>query len=136
LATIVLTPLYWQQASSELALADPVLSGLVERFAGMALVSRADPFLTLLRSIVGQQISVKAADTVWARLQLVVPEITPASILGCPIDGLRGCGLSARKVEYAVGGEKTHCQYHARIMTAKAKYEAAKSVLEKKMAKA
>lgn len=42
----------------------------------------------------------------------------------------------AGKVEFAVGGEKTHCQYHARIMTAKAKYEAAKSVLEKKMAKA
>ena len=42
----------------------------------------------------------------------------------------------AGKVEFAVGGEKTHCQYHARIMTAKAKFEAAKSVLEKKMAKA
>ncbi|MCM8613726.1 DNA-3-methyladenine glycosylase [Accumulibacter sp.] len=102
LAVIVLTPPYWQQASSELALADPVLGGLVERFAGMALVSRADPFLTLLRSIVGQQISVKAADTVWARLQVAVPDITPDSILGCPVEGLRGCGLSARKVEYAV----------------------------------
>ena len=101
-ATTELRPLYWQQASDELASADRVLAGLIERFAGMALVSRADPFLTLLRSIVGQQISVKAADSVWLRLQAAVPDITPASILGSPVDGLRGCGLSARKVEYVV----------------------------------
>ena len=98
----MLTPLYWQQASAELALADPVLGSLVERFAGMALVSRGDPFVTLLRSIVGQQISVKAADSVWARLQAAVPELTPESVLASTRDGLRGCGLSARKAEYVI----------------------------------
>ncbi len=98
----MLTPLYWQQASAELALADPVLGSLVERFAGMALVSRGDPFVTLLRSIVGQQISVKAADSVWARLQAAVPKLTPERVLGSTRDGLRGCGLSARKAEYVV----------------------------------
>jgi DNA-3-methyladenine glycosylase II len=98
----VLTPLYWQQASAELALADPVLASLIERFAGVALVSRGDPFVTLLRSIVGQQISVKAADSVWARLQAAVPELTPDGVLGSTGDGLRGCGLSARKAEYVI----------------------------------
>ncbi|MBL8391309.1 MAG: DNA-3-methyladenine glycosylase 2 family protein [Candidatus Accumulibacter sp.] len=68
----------------------------------MALVSRGDPFVTLLRSIVGQQISVKAADSVWERLQVAVPEITPANVLGSTRDGLRGCGLSARKAEYVI----------------------------------
>ncbi|EXI75040.1 MAG TPA: DNA-3-methyladenine glycosylase [Candidatus Accumulibacter phosphatis] len=97
-----MTPGYWQQASGDLALADPVLGSLVERFAGMALVSRGDPFVTLLRSIVGQQISVKAADSIWRRLQVVVAEITPASVLACEHASLRGCGLSARKVEYLV----------------------------------
>lgn len=98
----MLTPLYWQQASAELALADPVLASLIERFAGVALVSRGDPFVTLLRSIVGQQISVKAADSVWARLQAAVPELTPDGVLGSTGDGLRGCGLSARKAEYVI----------------------------------
>jgi len=98
----VLTPLYWQQASAELALADPALASLIERFAGVALVSRGDPFVTLLRSIVGQQISVKAADSVWARLQAAVPELTPDGVLGSTGDGLRGCGLSARKAEYVI----------------------------------
>ncbi|MBN8453981.1 DNA-3-methyladenine glycosylase [Accumulibacter sp.] len=97
-----MTPLYWQQASAELALADPVLASLIERFAGVALVSRGDPFVTLLRSIVGQQISVKAADSVWARLQAAVPELTPDGVLGSTGDGLRGCGLSARKAEYVI----------------------------------
>jgi DNA-3-methyladenine glycosylase II len=95
-----MTPDDWQHASSELAQADPILADLVERFAGQALVSRGDPFVTLLRSIVGQQISVKAADTVWVRFLAILPAITPAGVLSLPADALRGCGLSARKVEY------------------------------------
>jgi len=55
-------PSYWQQAASDLAAADPRMGELVEHYAGLGLVSRGDPFATLARSIVGQQISVKAAD--------------------------------------------------------------------------
>ncbi|WP_300452249.1 DNA-3-methyladenine glycosylase [Accumulibacter sp.] len=95
-------PSYWQKASADLARADPVLSGLIERFAGTALVSRGEPFVTLLRSIVGQQISVKAADSVWARFLAALPLLTPAEILACEPAILRGCGLSARKVEYVI----------------------------------
>lgn len=93
-------PDYWQQASCELAQADPVMAGLVERFSGASLVSHGEPFVTLARSIVGQQISVKAADSVWSRLSGAVPEITPAVVLACDAATLRACGLSARKVEY------------------------------------
>ena len=95
-------PAYWQQASAELAQADPVLARLVEEYAGMSLVSRGEPFGTLVRSIVGQQISVKAADSVWARVAGLLPQMTPDRVLACDADMLRGCGLSARKVEYLV----------------------------------
>lgn len=97
-----MTPGYWQQASADLAEKDLVLAGLVERFAGAALVSRGDPFVTLLRSIVGQQISVKAADSVWARLTAELPEPTPAEVLSRDPQTLRGCGLSVRKAEYVL----------------------------------
>ncbi|MBL8414169.1 MAG: DNA-3-methyladenine glycosylase 2 family protein [Propionivibrio sp.] len=93
-------PDYWQQASSELAQGDPVMAGLVERFASASLVSRGDPFVTLARSIVGQQISVKAADSVWSRLIAALPVMAPDSVLASATDSLRACGLSARKAEY------------------------------------
>jgi DNA-3-methyladenine glycosylase II len=93
-------PTYWQQASAELAANDSVMAGFVEQFSDSALASRGDPFVTLARSIVGQQISVKAADSVWARFSAALPLITPAEILATAPEILRSCGLSVRKVEY------------------------------------
>lgn len=93
-------PSFWQQASSELAQADPVMAGFVARFGDSSLVSRGDPFVTLARSIVGQQISVKAADSVWARFCAALPVIEPREVLAAAPELLRSCGLSARKVEY------------------------------------
>ncbi len=95
-----MVPTYWQQASSELAQGDPVMADLVRRYSNMSLASRGDPFATLVRSIVGQQISVKAADSVWARLSAALAVVAPAEILAASTEALRGCGLSARKVEY------------------------------------
>ena len=91
---------YWPQASVALAQGDPVMAGLVERFSGASLVSHGDPFVTLARAIVGQQISVKAADSVWLRLATALPLLAPAQLLACDSQTLRACGLSARKVEY------------------------------------
>lgn len=93
-------PAYWQQASHELAAADPLLAEMVGRYAGTSLVTRGDPFVTLARSIVGQQISVKAADAVWGRVVARLPALTPAAVLATSVDDLRACGLSARKAEY------------------------------------
>ncbi|MFZ4537492.1 DNA-3-methyladenine glycosylase family protein [Propionivibrio sp.] len=95
-----MTPDYWQQASCELARIDPVMAGFVERYSGASLVSRGDPFATLVRSIIGQQISVKAADSVWLRLSAALPVMAPTAVLASEPGTLRGCGLSARKVEY------------------------------------
>ena len=93
-------PAYWTQAAAELSRLDAVMAELVERYAGLSLVSRGDPFGTLARSIVGQQISVKAADAVWGRFSMQVGEVSPQRVLSLGEAGLTGCGLSKRKIEY------------------------------------
>ncbi|NJA89945.1 DNA-3-methyladenine glycosylase 2 family protein [Rhodocyclus tenuis] len=93
-------PDYWHEASQRLAADDPVMAALVEEYADVSLASRGDPFATLARSIVGQQISVLAADSVWARLVAALPAITPTAVLSSEATALRACGLSARKIEY------------------------------------
>ena len=94
------TPDYWQQATSELAERDVVMRGLIERFRGLALASRGDAFSTLARSIVGQQISVKAAQSVWDRLSSRMMEMSPARVASARRPTLRSCGLSGQKADY------------------------------------
>ena len=95
-----MVPDYWQQAAAELSANDPVMAALVRQYTGLTLVSRGDAFATLARSIVGQQISVKAADSVWARVMACLPALTPAGVLARSAEELAACGLSRRKVEY------------------------------------
>ena len=93
-------PEYWELAKRELAERDPVLRGLVERFHGLAMGSRGDAFSTLARSIVGQQISVKAAQSVWDRLCTRLVKMEPAAMCACRMPALRACGLSGQKAGY------------------------------------
>lgn len=95
-----LKPDYWARAAAELAEADAVLAGIIARHPQVQLSSRGDAFATLARSIVGQQISVKAADAVWARVVASCPEFTPERVMRKRVTSLRACGLSERKVEY------------------------------------
>jgi DNA-3-methyladenine glycosylase II len=62
-------PPYWQEATSALAAADPIMARLITTYDGEMLQGRGDAFYTLARSIVGQQVSVKAADSIWAKLE-------------------------------------------------------------------
>ncbi|OGA21409.1 MAG: DNA-3-methyladenine glycosylase [Betaproteobacteria bacterium RIFCSPLOWO2_02_FULL_67_26] len=94
------TPEYWTQATRELAERDAVLRELVGRFQGLALGSRGDAFSTLARSIVGQQISVKAAQSVWDRLAGRLGAVTPESLARSRKPALRNCGLSGQKAGY------------------------------------
>ncbi|WP_312263970.1 DNA-3-methyladenine glycosylase 2 family protein [Rivihabitans pingtungensis] len=93
-------PAYWRDACAALA-ADPVMAQLMARYPEAQLSSRGEPFVTLVRAIVGQQISTRAADAVWARLLAAVPQLSPEALLAHAPDALRAVGLSARKVEYA-----------------------------------
>ncbi|MDH5537154.1 MAG: DNA-3-methyladenine glycosylase [Betaproteobacteria bacterium] len=95
-----MTPEYWSTAARELAARDIVLKKLIAQFAGLALGSRGDAFSTLARAIVGQQISVKAAQSVWDRIVAELAGISPGTILAVDAARLRACGLSARKAAY------------------------------------
>jgi DNA-3-methyladenine glycosylase II len=93
-------PTYWQQACAELAAADPVMAALIARYPDAVLANRGDPFQTLARAIVGQQISVKAADTVWTRFAEFAQQVTPEHIATLELAALAACGLLCRKAEY------------------------------------
>ena len=95
-------PAYWQDACKHLVKKDRVMKRLIPSFGKVCLQSRGDAFKTLARSVVGQQISVKAAQTVWDRFARLPDQVTPAQVLRLKIDDMRAAGLSARKVEYLV----------------------------------
>jgi len=99
---IGVTPDYWEEACKHLVKKDRVMKRLIPQFGDACLQSRGDPFITLARSIVGQQISVKAAQSVWDRFAVLPRKLTPANVLKLKVDDMRAAGLSARKVEYLV----------------------------------
>ena len=99
----LVTPDYWDDACKHLSRRDRVLRKLIAEHGEARLQSRGDAFTTLARSIVGQQISVKAAQSVWERLTGLLDSghtLKPEDVLARKPDVLRGAGLSARKVEY------------------------------------
>jgi DNA-3-methyladenine glycosylase II len=93
-------PDYWDKAKRALARKDPVMGGIMRTHPKVFLAKRGEPFMTLARAIVGQQISVKAAQSVWDRLAACVGDVTPQAVLAKPRPQLRACGLSDRKTEY------------------------------------
>lgn len=93
-------PAYWDEACEYLAGADPVMAGLIRRYEKSYPESGRKPFETLVRSIVGQQISLKAADNIWERLIKLCPILSPETVAGCDRSSLRSVGLSERKVDY------------------------------------
>jgi DNA-3-methyladenine glycosylase II len=99
-----LTPDYWDDACRHLARRDRVMKKLIPKFGEVRLHSNGDAFTTLARSIVAQQVSVKAAQSVWHKLVGIVGGATdhlePTGVLAKELPALRGAGLSARKVEY------------------------------------
>jgi DNA-3-methyladenine glycosylase II len=93
-------PAYWDRAKRALTRRDAVLGRIIRDHPRIALEPRGAPFFTLARSIVGQQISVKAAASVWARLVAIAPRMLPQQVLEAGYAGLLACGLSRRKAEY------------------------------------
>lgn len=98
-------PDYWGRAVEQLGRSDRRLSGVIDRYGGDGeiLCSRGDPFVTLARSIVGQQISVMAAEAIWRRLVAAVGEPVPERVLAAGGPVLREAGLSGRKADYLLG---------------------------------
>src|ERR1700758_4452482 len=101
-------PVYWDEATQALARSDRVLRRLVRKYPGIHLKRRGDPFTTLARAIVSQQISVAAAAAIWKRFVTAsgatrgraFPRLSAASVAALAPAALRECGLSQRKAEY------------------------------------
>ena len=94
------SPDYWDRAKRTLARRDQVLERIIRAHPRIALAPRGKPFFTLARSIVGQQISVKAAASIWTRLVALAPRMLPQQVLDAGHARLAACGLSRRKAEY------------------------------------
>ncbi|MEO8305285.1 MAG: DNA-3-methyladenine glycosylase 2 family protein [Betaproteobacteria bacterium] len=102
-------PAFWDEATRELGRRDRVLKGLIREHPGVHLRRRSDAFTALARAIVGQQISVAAAEAIWRRFAASVAprsgskparRVDPRAVAAQPHPALRVCGLSTRKVEY------------------------------------
>jgi DNA-3-methyladenine glycosylase II len=101
-------PPYWDEATRELSRRDRVLKRLVRQYPGIHLKRRADPFTTLARAIVSQQISVAAAAAIWKRFVVAAgaipgrgfPRLEAPKVASLGHPAMRACGFSQRKAEY------------------------------------
>ena len=93
-------PVFWEKAKKELIKNDKKLGLIIKNYPKDFLYTKSDPFYTLSRSIVGQQISVKAAQAVWERLEFKIKKIKPNDIFKAHYMTLKSCGLSRQKVSY------------------------------------
>ena len=94
-------PKYWFVAKKVLSKKDPVLKKIIKKFNKGYLKTRNDPFFSLCRTIIGQQISVKAADSIWLKFEKKCKKhITPNTVIKISSRNLRSAGLSRQKVSY------------------------------------
>jgi DNA-3-methyladenine glycosylase II len=99
-------PPYWDTATAHLCACDPTLAALIAAHPDIHLTRRSDPFTTLARAIVGQQISVKAAQSIWDRFAEASGasgdpvRLDAARVARMRLPTLTRVGLSGRKAEY------------------------------------
>ena len=94
-------PFYWYKAKKVLSKRDPILRRIINKFNKGYLTSRKDPFFSLCRTIIGQQISTKAADSIWLKFEIKCKKkIVPETVLKLTSSGLKSVGLSRQKVTY------------------------------------
>ena len=91
----------WQLAVEELSRRDSTIEEIISQYSGEKMALRGKPFETLCRSIVGQQISVKAADSVWTKVEdLCNGNINKEKIINLSSEEMRSAGLSKQKITY------------------------------------
>ena len=93
-------PFFWEKAKKALIHKDKKLGKIIISYPEDFLFSKSDPFYTLARSIVGQQISVKAAQVVWDRYEQKIKRVNPRNTLNTHYMSLKSCGLSRQKISY------------------------------------
>jgi DNA-3-methyladenine glycosylase II len=93
-------PDYWQDSLQYLTSADKTLGDIISQHKDYSITSRGEAYETLLRAIVGQQISVKAAASVWNKIVDLIKIIEPNKVLSTSKEKLKLCGLSKQKTQY------------------------------------
>ena len=93
-------PAYWQDSLQYLTSADKTLGDVISQHKDYSITSRGEAYETLLRAIVGQQISVKAAASVWNKIIGLIKIIEPNKVLSTSKEKLKLCGLSKQKTQY------------------------------------
>ncbi len=94
-------PKYWHKAKKILSKRDPVLRKIIRKYKKGFLTTKKRPFFSICRTIVGQQISTKAADSIWRKFEIKCrKKISPEVILKLSAHSLKGAGLSRQKVTY------------------------------------
>ena len=93
-------PAYWQDSLQYLTSADKTLGDVISQHKDYSITSRGEAYETLLRAIVGQQISVKAAASVWNKIVDLIKIIEPNKVLSTSKEKLKLCGLSKQKTQY------------------------------------
>ena len=91
-------PKFWEKSKKYLKSKDKKIGKIIDSYQKDFLFSKSDPFYTLARSIVGQQISVKAAQAVWDKLENKVKRVEPNYISKMHFMSLKSCGLSRQKI--------------------------------------
>ena len=95
------SPVYWNKAKKILSKRDPVFRRIIKKYNKGFLTTKSKPFLSICRTIIGQQISVKAADSIWSKFELKCKKkINPISVLKLSRRSLKSAGLSRQKVTY------------------------------------
>ena len=93
-------PKYWNKAKKYLSNKDKVIKALIKQFKDKTLTTRSDVFFSLCKSIIGQQISVAAADSVFKKFEkLCKGKIKPQTVKKLSFQRLKRCGLSRQKVK-------------------------------------
>lgn len=95
-----MVPAYWERAKTELIKSDKTLARIIKSYPDQTLRKKNTAFATLLRAIVGQQISVKAADSIWLRFIALTGGTRPGDILRISPQAYRTVGLSTQKSQY------------------------------------
>ena len=94
-------PSYWHKAKKILSKRDPVLRKIIKKYNKGFLTTKNKPFFSLCRTIVGQQISTKAADSIWLKFEAKCKKkINPKTVLKLSTRTLKSAGLSRQKVKY------------------------------------
>ena len=94
-------PVYWHKAKRILSKRDPVLRGVIRKYKKGFLTTRNNPFFSLCRTIVAQQISTKAANSIWYKFEKKCKKlIIPNTVLKLSSRTLKSAGLSRQKVSY------------------------------------